>query len=111
MEPKLVLAPKTQWVTVNDPSPTISVQWDNVAQQAVINTAVGPTIASRAYSMVHTAMFDAWAAYDSVAIATQLGDELQHPEAENTDANKIEAMSFAAYRVLSEFVPRPNRHL
>jgi hypothetical protein len=50
-------------------------------------------------------MFDAWAAYDETAIATQLGDELQRPEAENTDANKTEAMSYSAYRVLTELFP------
>ena len=105
MEPELILNPETQLVTVDDPSPTVSVLWDRAAQQAVINTAVGPTVASRAYGVVHTAMFDAWAAYDGMAIGTQLGDDLQRPEAENTDANKTEAMSFAAYRALSELFP------
>ena len=74
--PELILDSETQLVTVDDPTPTISVRWDRAAQQAVINTAVGPTIGSRAYAIVHTAMFDAWAAYDPVAIATQLGDDL-----------------------------------
>ena len=105
LEPELILNPDTQYVTVDDPSPTISVMWDRAAQQAVINTAVGPTIASRAYGMVHTAIFDAWAAYDPKAIATQLGDDLQRPESEITEANKEEAMSFAAYRVLTELFP------
>jgi hypothetical protein len=102
---ELILNPETQLVTVNDSSPTISVQWDRAVQQAVINTAVGPTIGSRAYGILHTAMFDAWAAYDPEAIATQLGDELQRPTTENTDANKTEAMSYAAYRVLSDLFP------
>lgn len=105
MEPELILNPETQLVTVDDPSPTVSVLWDRAAQQAVINTAVGPTVASRAYGIVHTAMFDAWAAYDERAIATQLGDDLQRPQDENTDANKTEAMSFAAYRALVELFP------
>ena len=102
---ELILDPETQLVTVDDSSPTISVLWDRAAQQAVINTALGPTIGSRAYGMVHTAMFDAWAAYDPVAIATQLGDDLQRPESEITEANKIEAMSYAAYRVLADLFP------
>ncbi|MCG5057350.1 MAG: calcium-binding protein [Limnoraphis sp. WC205] len=102
---ELILDPEHQGVSLNDPSPTISVLWDKAAQQAVIETKVGPTIASRAYGMVHTGMFDAWAAYDETAIATQLGDELQRPEAENTDANKTEAMSYSAYRVLTELFP------
>lgn len=103
--PSLNVNPTTQLVTVEDLTPTISVLWDRVAQQAVIDTAVGPTIASRAYGMVHTAIFDAWAAYDSLAVATQLGDELQQMPAEITLANKREAMSYAAYSVLSELFP------
>ena len=98
----LFVDPVSQLVTVNDSSPTISVQWDQATQQAIINTAVGPTITTRALALVHTAMYDAWAAYDETAIATQLGDDLQRPSAENTDANKAEAMSMAAYRVLTE---------
>jgi tRNA 2-thiocytidine biosynthesis protein TtcA len=103
--PSLNLDPETQLVTVDNPTPTISVLWDRAVQQAVINTSPGPTVASRAYGIVHTAIFDAWAAYDPEAIATQLGDELQRPEEEITEANKQEAMSYAAYRVLSELFP------
>jgi Ca2+-binding RTX toxin-like protein len=101
----LVLDPVSQLVTVDNPSPTISVQWDQAVQQAVINTSPGPTIASRAYSILHTAMYDAWSAYDPNAISTQAGDSLQRPLTENTEANKNEAMSFAAYRVLNELFP------
>jgi hypothetical protein len=101
----LILDPISQLVTVNDSSPTVSVQWDQAVQEAVINTSPGPTVASRAYGVLHTAMFDAWAAYDPNAVGTQLGDDLQRPTAENTDANKTEAMSFAAYRVLTELFP------
>ncbi|WP_143437904.1 vanadium-dependent haloperoxidase, partial [Hydrocoleum sp. CS-953] len=102
---ELQVDPNTQLVTVNDPSPSISVLWDRAVQQAVINSRVGPTVASRAYSMVHTAIYDAWAAYDPLAVGTQLGDDLQRPESENTEANKAEAMSFSAYRVLTDLFP------
>lgn len=101
----LIVNPESQLVTVEDLSPTVSVLWDRAVQEAVINTRPGPTIASRAYSIVHTAIFDAWAAYDQNAIATQLGDELQRPEAEITEANKQEAVSYAAYRVLADLFP------
>ena len=102
---QLILNTATQLVTVDDSSPTVSVLWDRAVQQAVINTAVGPTIASRAYSMVHTAMYDAWATYDLLAVPTQLGNELQRPKEEATEANKEEAMSYAAYRVLVDLFP------
>ena len=103
--PELNVDYNTQLVTVDDPTPSISVLWDRAVQQAAIDTALGPTIVSRAYAMLHTAMFDAWAAYDRIAIATQLGDELQRPEVEITEANKEKAMSFAAYRVLTDLFP------
>jgi len=101
----LIVNPETQLVTVEDATPTVSVLWDRAVQEAVINTSPGPTIASRAYAIVHTAIFDAWAAYDQSAIATILGDDLQRPEAEITEANKQEAISYAAYQVLTELFP------
>ena len=101
----LILEPDTQLVTIEDPDPTVSVLWDRAVQQAVINTSPEPTIASRAYSMMHTAIFDAWATYAPVAIATIYGDNWQRPKAENTAANKQKAMSYAAYGVVSELFP------
>jgi hypothetical protein len=103
--PSFQLDPKTDNINVTDSSPTISVLWDRAIRSAVVNTKPGPTVASRAYSMMHTAMFDAWAAYDPDAISTLKGDRLQRPKSENTIANKTEAMSFAAYRVVSELFP------
>ena len=100
-----IVNPDTQLVSVIDPSPTVSVLWDRAIQSAVIADSPGPTVASRAYGMVHTAIFDAWAAYDPTAVSTQLGDDLQRPEAEITEANKEEAMSYAAYRVSIDLFP------
>lgn len=102
---ELIVNSDTQMVTAEDSSPTISVLWDRAAQQAVMNTAVGPTVASRAYGMVHTAIYDAWATYDPVAVPTQLSSNFQLPEAEITDDNKEEAMSYAAYRTLVDLFP------
>ena len=101
---QLSVDPITQNVSASHPNPTPSVRWDQVIQAAVRNTAPGPTIASRAYGILHTAMYDAWAAYDLSAIATTDLD-VQRPIAEKTTANLTEAMSFAAYRVLSDLFP------
>ena len=100
-----LLNPEVRLFRPENPPPTVSVLWDELAQEAVINTASGPTIASRAYAMVHTAIYDAWSAYDPLATGTQLGDDLQRPLSENTNFNKTRATSFAAYRVLSELFP------
>ena len=102
----LALDAQTQLVTVEDSSPTVSVLWNRAMSQAIINTSPGPTIASRAYSLMHTAAFDAWATYDPVAIATTYGDDWQRPSRENTSANKQKAMSYAAYEVASDLFPQ-----
>lgn len=100
---ELFLNPDTQLVTTTDPDPTVSVLWDRAVQQAVIETEVGPTVASRAYAMVHTAIYDAWASYDPVAVPTYSDRQVAEPEI--TEANKTEAMSHAAYKVAMDLFP------
>ncbi len=99
---QLELNPQSQTVKVADPTPSLSAQWDEVTQEAIAATDLGPTVASRALGMVHTAIYDAWSAYDETAISTQLDDQLQQPASQITDENKSEAMSFAAFRVLDD---------
>lgn len=60
---------------------------------------------ARALAIVHTAMYDAWAAYDEVAIGTRLGGSLRRPSSEHSPDNKVEAVSFAAYRALVDLFP------
>src|SRR5262249_48647650 len=76
--------------------------------QAIRDTRPGPPIVARMLSVLHTAMYDAWAAYDSVAVGTRLGDALRRPPTEGTEANKAQAMSFAAYRALVDLFPQPS---
>jgi len=56
---------------------------------------------ARALAIVHTCIYDAWAAYDNRAIGTRLGGALRRPPQEHTRANKETAISFAAYRAWS----------
>jgi hypothetical protein len=72
--------------------------------------ATGPTITARALGVVHTAMYDAWAAYDAVAKGTRLGGSLRRPAAERTAANKAKAISFAAYKTLNDLFPDAKYH-
>jgi hypothetical protein len=51
-------------------------------------------------AIVLTSMYDAWAAYDDVAVGTRLGARLRRPAAERTQANKEKAIAYAAYRSL-----------
>ncbi|MEM7188341.1 MAG: DUF6851 domain-containing protein [Pseudomonadota bacterium] len=97
----------TQVLTVNNPDPTISVIWDRVVQQAVIDTEsfVGPTIASRAYAMMHTAMYDAWSSFDATAVRVSFDLEGDNVETSGDDSAKQKAMSFAALTVLRDIFP------
>jgi hypothetical protein len=55
--------------------------------------------------VVHTAIYDAWAAYDPLAVGTRLGAGLRRPTGEQTLANKTKAISFAAYAALVDLFP------
>src|SRR5262249_588294 len=58
-------------------------------------------------AVLNTCMYDAWAAYDPVATGTRLGGALRRPPAEQTAANKQEAISVAAHRALVDLFPQP----
>jgi hypothetical protein len=88
--------------SVND---NLVLQWDEELLQAVRALPPGPTVTARAISVVHTAIFDAWAAYDPRARGTRLGTQLRRPAAERTLANKNKAISFAAYTALADLFP------
>ncbi|MFM6660112.1 MAG: vanadium-dependent haloperoxidase [Microcystis panniformis] len=90
---------------------TVASDWIGAATQGVRNQPQGPTVASRLYGILGTAMYDAWSAYEATPISTVLGDTLQRPTSENTQANKEEAISFAAYRVLTELLPTQTANL
>ncbi|MFL6463521.1 MAG: DUF6851 domain-containing protein [Bryobacteraceae bacterium] len=60
---------------------------------------------SRALAIVHTCIYDAWAAYDEHALGTRLGSSLRQPGSERQLTNKNEAISFAAYRALIDLFP------
>ncbi len=86
-------------------NPTLVVQWNQAALQGDRDSTIGPPMIARALAIVHTCMYDAWAAYDAKAVGTQLGGSLRRPRAERTAANKAKAMSFAAYRALVDVFP------
>lgn len=91
---------------------TISVTWANAALEAIRNLGrhpdplervrIGPPMAARSLAILHTAIYDAWAIYDSQAFPTRLRLP-RKPTA--TDDDRIHAMSQAAYRALSDQFP------
>jgi hypothetical protein len=83
-------------------SPTVVVQWNNATLNAIVATSAPPTVAARALAIVHTAMYDAWAVYDPVAIGTQPTSPRQ---AGGSDDDKTQAVSYAAYETLLDLFP------
>jgi Domain of unknown function (DUF6851)/VCPO second helical-bundle domain len=83
--------------------------WNDQTLEAIRKLPPAPTVAARALAMVHTAIYDAWAAYDPLAVGTRLGAKLRQPQAERTQANKDKAVSFAAYTALMDLFPFPAR--
>jgi len=92
-------APQPPW------HPSVGVQWDSLALEAVRRTHLGPPMVARALAVAHTAMYDAWGAYDATAAGTRLGATLRRPASERTTGNKERAVSFAAYRALADLFP------
>jgi hypothetical protein len=87
------------------PGPNISVQWSSAALQGIRDAKLGAPVVARALAIVHTCMYDAWAAYDEKAVGTQLSGALRRPSTERTLANKEQAISYAAYRALVDVLP------
>ncbi|MBI3634583.1 MAG: vanadium-dependent haloperoxidase [Candidatus Rokubacteria bacterium] len=84
---------------------TVVGDWNNAALAELRAHKLGPPIVARALAIAHTCMYDAWAAYDPVAIGTVHHGGLRRPVQEHTDANKTKAISFAAYRCLLNLFP------
>jgi hypothetical protein len=84
-------------------SPTL--RWSSAALQGIRDAKLGAPMVARALAVVHTCMYDAWAAYDEKAVGTQLAGALRRPAYERTLANKEEAISYAAYRALTDVLP------
>lgn len=56
-------------------------------------------------ALLHTAMYNAWAAYDDEARQTAHGVAVRLPRAERDAASKADAMHHAAYRLLAALLP------
>ena len=84
---------------------SVVVLWNEAALQGVRDSKLGPPMVARALAIVHTAIFDAWAAYDHRAVGTRLSGSLRRPPRERTLANMNAAISFAAYQAAVDLFP------
>ena len=83
----------------------VVVGWNEALLQGVRESKLGPPMVARALAVAHTCMYDAWAAYDRQAVGTLLGGTLRRPARERRYENKVEAVSYAAYRAAVDLFP------
>jgi Vanadium chloroperoxidase N-terminal domain len=84
------------------------LKWDEELLQTIRKypPQTGPTITSRALGVLHTATYDAWAAYDATAVPTMKNNNARVTDVtQRTVENKTKAISWAAYRVLRDLFP------
>ena len=82
------------------------LRWSEQTLASIRALKTGPTINARALAIVHTAMYDAWSAYDATAVPTRRpAGWARRPAAERTDAYKSQAISYAGYRALLNLFP------
>jgi hypothetical protein len=96
-------AAQPTWMAAHRDS--VVIRWNEALLQAVRDSKLGPPMVARALAIAHTCVYDAWAAYDHKAVGTRLGSSLRRPRADHTLANKMKAISFAAYRAGVDLFP------
>ena len=106
--------PGTSWPIVGygpGPGDNVILKWDEALLAYIRQNpkTTGPTVTARAIGVLHTATYDAWAAYDAKAVDTRqrlrANPDLRQLEPERTDANKSKAISYAAYATLLDLFP------
>jgi hypothetical protein len=85
--------------------PNVVVRWNQALLQGVRDSRLGPPMVARALAVAHTCAYDAWSAYDRLAVGTGLGGALRRPAHERRYENKIEALSYATYRAAVDLFP------
>src|SRR6266498_4069870 len=66
----------------------VVLRWNAAALHGVRDSRLGPPMVARALAIVHTCIYDAWAAYDQHALGTQFGGDLRQPPSERRITNK-----------------------
>lgn len=79
--------------------------WNRQALQAIRAAQPGPLAAARSLAILHTSMYNSWAAYDGAARQTAHGVTVRLPCAERSAASKACTMSHAAWFVLGKRFP------
>jgi hypothetical protein len=91
--------------TVEAAEDNVVLRWNTALLRAVRTVRSSPPVTARALAIMHTCMYDAWAAYDAVAVGTGRGAALRQPQSQRTPGNKAIAISYAAHRALNDLFP------
>jgi hypothetical protein len=94
-------APKPACVPSADATKSVARLWDEVLLDAIRRDTPRPTVHARNLYHTSAAMWDAWAAYDPVADGVFLDEKAALDDPAAVQAAREEAISYAAYRVLS----------
>ena len=103
--------PESNWILHQGQAdePSAAYRWLMIMQEAsgrsVDRFGARPTILSREMFVVVSAMYDAWSAYDPIAIPTEMDSTLRRPPAEHTLENKQTAVAYSAFRALLAMYP------
>lgn len=81
----------------------IVTEWNELLLEAIRQTKPGPPMAARSIAIVHTSIYDSWAAYDPTAKLTTANFSASAP---NNSANLEISINFAAYRTLVDQFPK-----
>ena len=100
--PTSAAAASVAWATRD----SVVLLWNEAFLQCVRESKLGPPMVARALAIAHTCIYDAWAAYDHRAVGTQLGGSLRRPPGDRKLSNRVQAISFAAYRAAVDLFPR-----
>jgi hypothetical protein len=82
---------------------TVVLVWNEAVLAAIRATRPAPPVAARALAIVHTAMYEAWAAYDRRAVGTRLA--FVPPPLDSEAAVKADAVGYAAYHAILDLFP------
>lgn len=98
-----------------DHEPSLAFEWLDVMLEAaardVERVGAQPTILSRQMAIPAIAMYEAWAAYDDVAVGPTFGGTLRRPAAERTLENRETAISYAMYEACLDQFPHHAAYL
>lgn len=82
---------------------SLVAQWNEIMLEAVRNDGASPTPTTYKMHLTSSAVYDAWAAYDTQAYGYY--SDIIRPNSEHTEANKEIAVSYAYYEMLVEMYP------